>query len=195
MDVVASVIATVAVVAMAPAPRPIEKSESVNSRCNRRMAAAGSGSAIPSGMGGRGADRRSRHRPVRGATRRTRRGGGGQTTRTSPITKTLSNKMSGRGKGGKGLGKGGAKRHRKVLRDNIQGITKPAIRRLARRGGVKRISGLIYEETRGVLKVFLENVIRDAVTYTEHARRKTVTAMDVVYALKRQGRTLYGFGG
>ncbi|XP_072526131.1 histone H2B-like [Salminus brasiliensis] len=70
--------------------------------------------------------------------------------------------MSGRGKGGKGLGKGGAKRHRKVLRDNIQGITKPAIRRLARRGGVKRISGLIYEETRGVLKVFLENVIRDA---------------------------------
>jgi histone H3/H4 len=103
--------------------------------------------------------------------------------------------MSGRGKGGKGLGKGGAKRHRKVLRDNIQGITKPAIRRLARRGGVKRISGLIYEETRGVLKVFLENVIRDAVTYTEHARRKTVTALDVVYALKRQGRTLYGFGG
>uniref|UniRef100_H2L727 Histone H4 n=1 Tax=Oryzias latipes TaxID=8090 RepID=H2L727_ORYLA len=99
--------------------------------------------------------------------------------------------MSGRGKGGKGLGKGGAKRHRKVLRDNIQGITKPAIRRLARRGGVKRISGLIYEETRGVLKVFLENVIRDAVTYTEHAKRKTVTAMDVVYALKRQGRTLY----
>ncbi|XP_051901380.1 histone H4-like [Pristis pectinata] len=99
--------------------------------------------------------------------------------------------MSGRGKGGKGLGKGGAKRHRKVLRDNISGITKPAIRR----GGVKRISGLIYEETRGVLKVFLENVIRDAVTYTEHAKRMTVTAMDVVYALKRQGRTLYGFGG
>ena len=53
--------------------------------------------------------------------------------------------MSGRGKGGKGLGKGGAKRHRKTLRDSIHGITKPAIRRLARRGGVKRISGLIYE--------------------------------------------------
>ncbi|KAE9608398.1 putative transcription factor Hap3/NF-YB family [Lupinus albus] len=63
-------------------------------------------------------------------------------------------------------------KYRKVLRDNIQGITKPAIRRLARKGGVKRISGLIYEET-----------------------KETVTAMDVVYALKRQGRTLYGFGG
>jgi histone H4 len=103
-------------------------------------------------------------------------------------------KSMGRGKGGKGLGKGGTKRHRKVLRDNIQGITKPAIRRLARRGGVKRISGLIYEETRTVLKSFLESVVRDAVTYTEHARRKTVTAMDVIYALKRQGRTIYGFG-
>ena len=60
--------------------------------------------------------------------------------------------MSGRGKGGKGLGKGSAKRHRKVLRDNIQGITKSAIQN----------------------------------TYTEHAKRKTMTAMDVVYALKRQ---------
>jgi hypothetical protein len=29
-------------------------------------------------------------------------------------------------------------------------------------------------------------VIRDAVTYTEHAKRKTVTSLDVVYALKRQ---------
>ena len=65
------------------------------------------------------------------------------------------------GKGGKGLGKGGAKRHRKILRsvvqaqimyalltngnrDNIQGITKPAIRRLARRGGVKRISASMF---------------------------------------------------
>ena len=94
--------------------------------------------------------------------------------------------MTRRGNGYKGLGKGGAKRHRKVLRDNIQAITKHPIRHLARRGGVKRISGL---------KVFLENVIRDAVTYTEHAKRKTVTAMGVVYVFKRQGRTLYGFSG
>ena len=45
-----------------------------------------------------------------------------------------------------------------MFADSGTGITKPAIRRLARRGGVKRISGLIYEETRGVLKIFLENV-------------------------------------
>lgn len=45
-----------------------------------------------------------------------------------------------------------------------------------------------------MLKIFLENVIRDAVTYTEHAKRKTVTSLDVVYSLKRAGKTLYGFG-
>jgi hypothetical protein len=36
------------------------------------------------------------------------------------------------------------------------------------------------------------DVIRDSVTYTEHAKRKTVTSLDVVYALKRAGKTLYG---
>jgi histone H4 len=97
--------------------------------------------------------------------------------------------MTGRGKGGKRIGKGGAKRRRKVVRDTIH----TAIRRLARRGGLKCISDLVCVETHVVLKVFLENVIRDAVTYTEHAKRKTQTAMDVVYALKRRG--LYGFGG
>ena len=30
--------------------------------------------------------------------------------------------MSGRGNGAKGLGKGGSKRHRRVLRDNVDGI-------------------------------------------------------------------------
>lgn len=98
------------------------------------------------------------------------------------------------GKSGKGFGKVGAKRIVQKKKDVVLGITKPAIRRLARRGGVKRISALIYDETRTVLKSFLESVIRDTVTYTEHARRKTVIAMDVVYALKRNGRSLYGFG-
>ncbi|XP_067909381.1 histone H4-like [Heterodontus francisci] len=102
---------------------------------------------------------------------------------------------TGRGKGGKRLGKGRAKQHRKVLHDNIQGITKPAIRCLARHGGVQCIMDLIYEEIRGLPKVFLENVIRDAVTYTELAKRKMITTMDVVYALKCQGCSLYGFGG
>ncbi|KAG5183893.1 histone-fold-containing protein, partial [Tribonema minus] len=77
--------------------------------------------------------------------------------------------------------------------DTVQGVTKSAIRRLCRRGGVKRISGLMYEEVRGVVTLFLKDVLHDTVLYTENARRKTVSALDVVYALKRRGHHLYGF--
>ena len=78
------------------------------------------------------------------------------------------------------LGNCGAKRHRKALRDKIQSITKLAIRRLARRGGVKRISGRIDEETSGILKLFREHFIHDAVTYTESARQTAM--LDAVLA-------------
>ena len=103
--------------------------------------------------------------------------------------------MSGRGAGGKGLGKGGAKRHRKILKDNIEGITKPAIRRLARRAGIERLSGEVYQTIREEINSFLRGLVETSVVYTESANRKTIVAMDVVYALKRQGRTIYGFGG
>lgn len=38
------------------------------------------------------------------------------------------------------------------------GITKSDIRRLARRGGVKRISGSVYDTTREALRGFLREV-------------------------------------
>jgi len=99
--------------------------------------------------------------------------------------------------GGIGHGKQGVMRRQKTktMKETIMGVTKPAIRRLARRGGVKRISSLVYEEARSVLRLFLESIIKDSITYTEHAKRKTVIALDIVYALKRQGKTIYGFGG
>ena len=72
---------------------------------------------------------------------------------------------------------------------------------------MKRINGLCYDEIsrqganvaeRGALGDFLEGVIGDAVVYAAHrnarGEAKTVTAMDIVYALKRRGKTLYGFG-
>ena len=85
------------------------------------------------------------------------------------------------------------KRMKKTVTDSIKGVTKGSIRRLARRGGVKRISGPLYEEVRNVLRGFLDGVVRDATAYTEHAKRKTVTAMDVVLALRKRGRMLYGY--
>ncbi len=78
--------------------------------------------------------------------------------------------------GDKDLGKGGAKRRRKVLRDSIEGITKPAIRRLARRGGVKRISGLIYEETRGVLVLREQKSAESKRATAKPTRKRTPTS-------------------
>ncbi|KAG5192860.1 hypothetical protein JKP88DRAFT_156773 [Tribonema minus] len=89
-----------------------------------------------------------------------------------------------------------AKRHRKKVVDKMKAArTKPGVRRLCRRGGVKRISGLVYEEARIVYRKFLGDVLKDTATMVEFGKRKTATPMDVVYALKRQGRTLHGFGG
>lgn len=59
---------------------------------------------------------------------------------------------------------------RRILRDNIQGITKPDIRRMARRGGVKRISSGVYEETRMQLRTFLEKVMTDVCAVVDRRR-------------------------
>lgn len=86
-----------------------------------------------------------------------------------------------------------ARRHRKVLRDNIKGVTKPAIRRLARRGGVSRISGQVYDEIRTGIPPFLGDVLNRTEIYMESARRKTVTADDVVHGLEKFNIHLYGW--
>jgi len=83
-----------------------------------------------------------------------------------------------------------AKKHRKVIRDSIGGITEPAIRRVLRRAGVKRIGKVIYDEIRGLLKVWLENIIKDTVAFTEHARRKTASIEDLEAALDVNGIAL-----
>lgn len=96
---------------------------------------------------------------------------------------------------GRGLGVGvSLKRHRKVLRDNIHGVTKGDIRRLARRGGVKRIQATIYDDTRLVLRKRLEVLLKDICAVVELSDRKTVCVTDVVFVLNRMGRPLYGFG-
>lgn len=100
----------------------------------------------------------------------------------------MSNVRPKAGKGAQGLG--GAKRHRKVLRGNIGRITKPAIKRILSRAGVKRVSGLVYEEMRGNLRVFLEKIVRDMITYMEHDRRRTVQQKDLDLALETNGIAL-----
>lgn len=102
--------------------------------------------------------------------------------------------MAGKGKSARLASKGKAKRTiKKQSRSEFQ-VTKGALRRLARRGGVKRISDNSYNAVRQFCDMMMIRVTRDAIVYAQAAKRKTVTAMDVIYALKKNGKTLYGYG-
>ena len=73
------------------------------------------------------------------------------------------------------------------------GLSDAAIRRLARRGGVKRMAATIYPETRAVLKKLLHDVLRDATECVYHSRAKTMSVRHVIYAMRRRGTVLYGY--
>lgn len=88
-----------------------------------------------------------------------------------------------------GPGRQGLKRQKRGAQlEKNSGLNKPAIRRLARRGGVKRIGLGVYDEVRTELRRFLGTVIEGATIFAEHAHRMTVSLNDVLLALKRQGR-------
>lgn len=82
------------------------------------------------------------------------------------------------------------KKPRKVLTDMEHGIKNNGIKRLARRGGVKRISSLVYETMRNEIKRFLKELLKNCHTYAEHSRRKRIIVQDVLFALKLQNMTL-----
>jgi histone H4 len=86
-----------------------------------------------------------------------------------------------------------AKRHFKFTKDAIRGISHPDIRRLARRGGVKRISATVYNDIRAALKQRLELILRRIVAVVEHAERRTVSVQDVVFVMAGLGNPIYGF--
>lgn len=75
----------------------------------------------------------------------------------------------------------------KFIRDSIQGITKPAIRRLSKRAGVLSLGDLSVVESRIIIKTYLENVLRNAVDATEYRRAKTVSPEDVKFAFEQRG--------
>lgn len=79
---------------------------------------------------------------------------------------------------------------------NIKVVSQPAVRRLARRGGVKRMSKEVYSETQNVAKEFLTKVLEKSCIYMEDRNQsaKTLNPGDVVRALNNMGVPMYGFG-
>ena len=90
--------------------------------------------------------------------------------------KDSGKKAKGKGKG-KGKGKEGMKCLQTVLKDAIHDILRVALCRMAHHGGVRRISGNIYEKVRGIFKAFLEEVIKDVVIFCQYSEHKTVTTI------------------
>jgi histone H4 len=80
------------------------------------------------------------------------------------------------------------------LKKQRRNISVGAIRRLARKAGCVRMTSDVVPEAEGALRNFLHGIIKDAVVYTEYAKRSTVQVSDVIFALKRNNKTLYGFG-
>jgi histone H4 len=83
----------------------------------------------------------------------------------------------------KGIGQGGSRRHRRVLRDNIQGLKKASMQRMAHKAGVFSLSGMCYEELRGITKVTMESLIKNAIMISRHQKRKTVSLEDMLDAI------------
>ena len=78
-------------------------------------------------------------------------------------------------------------------RKNFNSITNGGIKRLARRAGIKRISADSFGTIRDCAERFVDKVVQHSLLYCECASRQTIYPQDVVYALKLQGRNLYGY--
>ncbi|KAL6857348.1 hypothetical protein J3F83DRAFT_373114 [Trichoderma novae-zelandiae] len=56
---------------------------------------------------------------------------------------------------------------------------------MGRRGGVKRISAMIYDEIQKVVKVLPEEALREVGTYVEYRMARTVTVEDALPPILR----------
>lgn len=100
------------------------------------------------------------------------------------------------------------KRHQRIYRDTIQGITRGDFRRLFAiavrsteagrfvEGKPKqytkvRMAALLTWELRAVLKIELEDLLKKAADLADHGERKTVTGSDIKYAAELMGSPAY----
>ena len=78
--------------------------------------------------------------------------------------------------------------------DDSECVTKPVIQRLVLKGGAKRMSGLIYDEIRSIIKERMLDVMMDAAVYADSAKRSTVSINDITHALQRSNIYVHEIG-
>jgi histone H3/H4 len=67
--------------------------------------------------------------------------------------------------------------------DVFEKITKPALQRLLRRAGVKRISDPVFDLLREIIKNILIEIVKNTLIFVQAAKRKTVQVEDLTAAL------------
>lgn len=82
-----------------------------------------------------------------------------------------------------------SRRHIRRIQEGT--ISNSAIRKLARKAGIKRIDKEVYKTVYNIALEYLNKLIDPIIVYTENSRRKTVQIEDVENGCKSIGRTLY----
>jgi histone H4 len=93
-----------------------------------------------------------------------------------------------------GRGQGGrtSVRHRmKTKKQGMENLTVNAIKRLARRGGVTRMSKLIVEPVRESMQLFLLMLAKYSIIFMEQDKKTTIRLPHVLQALKKMNRIHY----
>ena len=86
-------------------------------------------------------------------------------------------------------------KQRRLRSSNVEGITSPELKRLCMVAGATKVSGLVYEELRGIILMKLREYERTAITIVEGAHRKTISQKDVLYAVELSGQKTYHASG
>ena len=64
-------------------------------------------------------------------------------------------------------------------------FVKSRIKNMCTKVGIQNVNSLVYEEVRGTLKVFLEQLLEKILTVTRFYKRKTVTMSDVYLVMEK----------
>lgn len=83
--------------------------------------------------------------------------------------------------------KSGTSKKRVVYRDNIEGISKGALMKLAHKAGVKSLSSTAYSDMRSATKTFLEKLIKNVVVLAQHNDHTTISVDNVIEAARING--------
>jgi len=80
------------------------------------------------------------------------------------------------------------------MKDPIEGLKNPQIKRLAYRAGVQRIDGGIYDMVRKIIHERSDKLVGKTLIFTTNSKRKTVSVEDLQGALESEGLYLMAGG-